>query len=335
MKLPIRILAALALPLAAFAQQRILSPAGPAGASLARLGWFVLILSLVVLGVMWLILALVLTRPRGSLDEHEPADTGGGQNWIFIGGFAFPAAVLAIMYIAGLDSMSHFPLSGGMNTKDAEIRIVGHQWWWELQYLGGPLNEHFTTANEIHIPAGRTVDIDLASEDVIHSFWVPALHGKVDLIPGQMNRIRVEASHPGVFRGQCAEFCGAEHAKMIISVVAETPEDYNRWLARMRQPGAVPSTDEQTRGQDVFLSGGCSLCHTIDGTLAAGTVGPNLTHIGSRRKIAANLLDNNTANLMAWVTHARSLKPAVVMPNMTQFTGDQLRELVVYLESLK
>jgi len=179
------------------------------------------------------------------------------------------------------------------------------------------------------------VDIDLASEDVIHSFWVPALHGKVDLIPGQMNRIRVEASHPGVFRGQCAEFCGAEHAKMIISVVAETREDYNRWLARMRQPGAVPSTDEQTRGQDVFLSGGCSLCHTIDGTLAAGTVGPNLTHIGSRRKIAANLLDNNTANLMAWVTHARSLKPAVVMPNMTQFSGDQLRELVVYLESLK
>jgi cytochrome c oxidase subunit 2 len=335
MKLPIRILAALALPLAAFAQQRILSPAGPAGASLARLGWFVLILSLVVLGVMWLILALVLTRPRGSLDEHEPADTGGGQSWIFIGGFAFPAAVLAIMYIAGLDSMSHFPLSGGMNTKDAEIRIVGHQWWWELQYLGGPLNEHFTTANEIHIPAGRTVDIDLASEDVIHSFWVPALHGKVDLIPGQMNRIRVEASHPGVFRGQCAEFCGAEHAKMIISVVAETPEDYNRWLGRMRQPGAVPSTDEQTRGQDVFLSGGCSLCHTIDGTLAAGTVGPNLTHIGSRRKIAANLLDNNTANLTAWVTHARSLKPAVVMPNMTQFSGDQLRELVVYLESLK
>jgi len=190
MKLPIRIFAAFALPLAAVAQQRILSPAGPASASLARLGWFVLILSLVVLGVMWLILALVLTRPRGSLDEHAPADTGGGQDWIFIGGFAFPAAILAIMYIAGLDSMSHFPLGGGMNTHNAEIRIVGHQWWWELQYLDGPLNEHFITANEIHIPAGRTVDIDLASDDVIHSFWVPALHGKVDLIPGQMNPYR-------------------------------------------------------------------------------------------------------------------------------------------------
>jgi cytochrome c oxidase subunit 2 len=334
MRLALRIFAALAIPPGAFAQQRILSPAGPAGASLAQLGWFVFILSLVVLAVMWLLIGLVLTRPRGSLEEHEPADTGGGQNWIFIGGFAFPVAILAIMYIAGLDSMSHFPLSGGMNTP-AEIRIVGHQWWWELQYFDGTLNQHFITANEIHIPVGRNVDIDLASDDVIHSFWVPALHGKVDLIPGQINRIRIEASHPGVYRGQCAEYCGAEHARMILSVVADTQEDYARWLARMREPGAAPATEEQTQGQAVFMSGGCSVCHTIDGTLAGGTVGPNLTHIGSRGKIAANLLDNNTANLAAWVTHAQALKPDVVMPNMTEFNGDQLRELVVYLESLK
>lgn len=316
------------------AQQRILTPGGPAGASLATLGWFVLILSLAVLVVMWFIIGLVLTRPRGSFTEHAPADAGGGQKWIYIGGFAFPAAVLAAMYIAGLSSMSQFPLDGGMNMP-AEIKLVGHQWWWEVQYLDGPLNDHFTTANEIHIPAGRAVDIDLTSEDVIHSFWVPSLHGKVDLIPGQMNRIRIQASQPGNYRGQCAEYCGAEHARMILLVVADAPDKFNQWLAHERQPALAPLKPEQAEGQKVFMSAACSVCHMIDGTLAAGTVGPNLTHIGSRQKIASNLLDNNTANLSAWVTHARSLKPAVVMPNMTEFTGDQLHQLIAYLQSLK
>jgi cytochrome c oxidase subunit 2 len=324
----------LALAAMARAQQEVLTPAGPAADNLTALGWFVLSLSLAVLVVMWFIIALVLTRPRGSLDEHAPADTGGGQKWIYIGGFAFPAVVLAAMYIAGLGSMSKFPLDGGMNMP-AEIRIVGHQWWWEVHYLDGPLQDHFVTANEIHIPAGRAVDIDLTSDDVIHSFWVPSLHGKVDLIPGQMNRIRIEATKPGYYRGQCAEFCGAEHARMILMVIADAPDKFTQWLAHERQPGLAPVTDQQIAGQKVFMSGACSLCHMIDGTLAAGTVGPNLTHIGSRQRIAANLLTNNTANLSAWVTHARSLKPAVVMPNMTEFTGDQLRDLVAYLQSLK
>ncbi len=321
-------------PLPALAQQNILQPAGPAGASLARLGWFILLLSLAVFVVMWFIIGLLLTRPRGTLSEHAPSDTGGGQKWLLFGGFIFPAGVLMAMYLSSLTSMSNFPLDKGMQNP-AQIRIVGHQWWWEEHYLYGDNHEHFVTANELHIPAGQPVDIDLISDDVIHSFWVPALHGKVDLIPGNMNRIRIEASSPGIYRGQCAEYCGDEHAKMLLLVVAQSPDDFQKWLAQSRQPAAMPVTPEQIEGQQVFMAGACSLCHKIDGTAAQATLGPNLTHLASRKKIAANVLDNDTANLAAWVTHARSLKPGVVMPNLSEFTGDQLRSLVAYLQNLK
>jgi cytochrome c oxidase subunit 2 len=192
-----------------------------------------------------------------------------------------------------------------------------------------------TTANEIHIPAGRAIDIDLASSDVIHSFWVPELHGKVDLIPGMTNRIRVEADHPGTYRGQCAEFCGAQHAHMILLVIAETPEKFEQWLAEQRQPAATPATEQHVLGQQLFESRPCLLCNTIRGTLANGRVGPDLTHLGSRRMIAANMLENNTANLAAWVTHARSLKPGTVMPDVTQFDGEELQSIVGYLQHLR
>ncbi len=330
----LKAIALFALPSVVGAQQGILSPGGPAGQKLTDLGWFVLWLSIGVAVVMWFLIGMLLTRPRGTLLEHAPADAGGGQNWILYGGFLFPAVVLMAMYVVGLNAMSEFPLNKGMQTP-AQIRIVGHQWWWEEHYLYGPVHDHFVTANEVHIPVGKPVDIDLTSDDVIHSFWVPALHGKVDLIPGNMNRIRIEASHPGIFRGQCAEYCGEEHARMALLVVAQTPQDFEKWLERSRQPGVAPANPEQIAGEQVFMSGACSLCHTVDGTLAHGSVGPNLTHIGSRHKIAANWMDNDTANLSAWVTHARSLKPGVVMPNLSEFNGDQLRELVAYLQSLK
>lgn len=329
-----RLLLATAAAPGAFGQQRILAPAGPAGQSLTNLGWFVLLLSLAVAIIMWGVVILLLTRPRGSFDEHAPADEGGGQGWILYGGFLFPVFILAAMYAANVDTMRQFPLNKGMNTP-AQIRVIGHQWWWEVHYLYGSLDQHFVTADEIHIPTGTPVDIDLNSVDVIHSFWVPALHGKVDLIPGNNNRIRVEASHPGTLRGQCAEYCGDEHAKMILLVVAQKPDDFERWLSDMRKPAAQPVADEQIAGQKVFMNAACPLCHTLGGTLAQGTVGPNLTHIGSRKMIASNWLENNFANLQAWILHARSLKPGVVMPNMTEFNGDQSRQLTVYLQSLK
>ncbi|HVW85936.1 MAG TPA: cytochrome c oxidase subunit II [Bryobacteraceae bacterium] len=333
-------LALISLPLLAVLQagcnqQSSLSPGGPAARELSRMNWFILILFIVIAVVMWILIALVASRPRGSLREHAPVDAGGGHEWVWIGGFAIPAAILAVVFVVGLRGMSKFPLHDGMAHTPAEIRITGHQWWWDVQYLNSNVSLEANTANEIHIPAGRAVDIDLASNDVIHSFWVPSLHGKVDLIPGQFNRIRIQADQPGVYRGQCAEYCGEQHAHMILLVVAQSPDEYERWLGHQRELAIDPADDQQRRGQTLFTTRACGLCHTISGTLAQGRVGPNLSHLASRQAIAANMLPNNTANLSAWVVHARSLKPGVVMPNMTQFDGNELRALVAYLQHLR
>jgi cytochrome c oxidase subunit 2 len=318
----------------------MVSPGGPASGNIAALGWFVFILFCVVAVIMWVLIAWISLRRRGSFDQHAPVDVGGGQSWILIGGFVIPFVILAAVFVVGLDSMTAFPLGGphqGMahTTPPPDIRMTGHQWWWQVQYVKGPLPQLVMTADEIHVPVGRPVDIDLTSDDVIHSFFVPTLHGKVDLIPGQMNRIRIEADQPGIYRGRCAEYCGAQHAHMEFVVVADAPADYEAWLARQGENASAPVTDQEKRGQALFLSRACSLCHTIRGTLANGRVGPDLTHIGSRLGLASNMLVNNTANLEAWVTHAQSLKPEAQMPDVTQFNGDELRDLVAYLQQLR
>ncbi|HJT90204.1 MAG TPA: cytochrome c oxidase subunit II [Bryobacteraceae bacterium] len=327
-------LAPLAL-LTACGPESMMAPGGPAGHNLANLGWFVFILFLVIAFIMWVLLAWAALRKRGSFDEHAPIDVGGGQPWILIGGFGIPFIVLAAVYVVGLNSMAAFPLEGPRETAPADIRVTGHQWWWQIDYMKGPLDHHVTTANEIHIPVGRPVDIDLASSDVIHSFFIPTLHGKVDLIPGQVNRIRIQADRAGTYRGQCAEYCGAQHAHMILIVVADLPAQYQAWLAGQAADAPQPATDQERQGRDLFMSKACVLCHTIRGTLAAARVGPDLTHIASRQGLAANMLRNNEANLEAWVTHAQSLKPEVAMPDVTEFKGDELRALVAYLEELK
>jgi cytochrome c oxidase subunit 2 len=169
----------------------------------------------------------------------------------------------------------------------------------------------------------------------MHSFWIPALHGKVDLIPGHVNYIRLEASQPGNFFGQCAEFCGAEHARMRLLAVAQGPDDYDAWVEGQRKPASAPTESGAVAGQSVFLAGPCSNCHTVRGTVAGGRVAPDLTHLGSRQFIASNSYPNNNAYLEAWVTHAQSLKPGAQMPNLTQFNGEQLQQLVAYLQQLK
>lgn len=242
--------------------------------------------------------------------------------------------MLAVIFIVGLQGMSKFPMHNG-ELPDPEIRVTGHQWWWELDYLSGPPPLHFKTANEIHIPVGRYIDIELSSGDVIHSFWVPRLHGKMDLVPGMKNRIRIRADKPGVYRGQCAEFCGAQHAHMMLLVIAEPQNEYEQWLVRQRKPAAPPQTAQAAAGHDIFMSRPCALCHSIRGTAAGGGVAPDLTHFGSRRGIAANMLANNEANLHAWVTHAQSIKPEVMMPNVTQMSGEDLHALVAYLRQLE
>lgn len=309
---------------------------GPAAQRVAGLSWFMTILFLVVTVVMWALLAIAVAKRRGVLEEHAPVDVGGGQGWIAIGGLAIPLVILTIIFVLGLRLLSAFPIHGSHDhPSKPEILIIGHQWWWEVVYLNDDVSKQFTTANEIHIPTHRPVTIELESQDVMHSFWVPSLHGKVDLIPGHPNFIRIEASQPGNFAGQCAEYCGAQHAHMRLLVVAQEPDEYAAWLDGQRKPAAEPASQEAIAGEKVFLAGPCVMCHQVRGTLAGGRVAPDLTHLASRQLIAATSFPNNDAYLEAWVTHAQSLKPEAQMPNLTQFDGPQLRDLVAYLRQLR
>ncbi|HEX4462885.1 MAG TPA: cytochrome c oxidase subunit II [Polyangia bacterium] len=312
-----------------------LAPAGPAARILAQLGLPVLVgfvvASLVLCGlVVWL-----GWRRTGRFDEHAAVSAGGGFGWMLVGGFVIPGVVFVALFVATLGVLDAFPMADHVKPGRAAIRVVGHQWWWEVQYLEGDLQAHFTTANEIHIPTGRAIELELVSADVIHSFWVPRLHGKVDLVPGIANHIRIEADHAGRFEGACAEFCGLQHATMRFVVVADAPPDYARWLAHQRQPAEEPTDAAALRGRDVFQSGACPMCHAIGGTTARATVGPDLTHIGSRLRIGAGWLTNDVASLHAWIVDAPALRPGVQMPPLTMFTGVQLHDLVTYLEGLK
>jgi cytochrome c oxidase subunit 2 len=189
-------------------------------------------------------------------------------------------------------------------------------------------------ANELHIPAGQPVQVKVTSQDVIHSFWVPNIIGKRDLIPGYTSSLFLDADKPGLYRAQCAEFCGHEHAKMALWVVVHTPDDFAKWLAQARSPAAIPSDSSAREGQKVFMAGPCSSCHAITGQPAYGTVGPNLTHLASRRTIAAGTLPNTRGNLAGWVVDPQSIKPGVRMPS-NQLEPKDLRALLDYLESLK
>lgn len=214
------------------------------------------------------------------------------------------------------------------------IDITGHQWWWEAEYEDPDPSKRLTTANEIHVPIGEPVQLKLRSADVIHSFWAPSLNGKKDLIPGYLSALWFKADTPGVYRGQCAEFCGLQHAKMAFYVIAEPKAKFQAWLAAEAQSPPPPADSTQLYGQRVFLSSGCAVCHTIAGTPAQSFVGPPLTHLKSRLTIAAGALGNTKANLMGWITNPQAIKPGARMPAIP-LSGPQLSALVDYLETLK
>jgi cytochrome c oxidase subunit 2 len=213
--------------------------------------------------------------------------------------------------------------------------VVGHQWWWEVKYPdeGNPQNT-VETANEIHVPVGRPVFIKMTSGDVIHSFWAPNLDGKKDLIPGHETRTWFRADTAGVYRGQCAEFCGHQHAKMSFFIVAEPRIQFEHWLESQKGEAAKPADSLTQTGERVFLSGTCAMCHAISGTGAGGHYGPDLTHLASRRTIAAGTLPNTTGNLAGWILDPQSIKPGAKMPP-NQLEPAALQALLAYLESLK
>lgn len=253
------------------------------------------------------------------------------RGFVIAGGVVLPFLVLTPLLIYSLSRMSAIA-----NTEPAAVRIEveGLQWWWRVRYLRADGSTDIVTANEIRIPAGRPVDLDLRSGDVIHSFWVPALAGKLDMIPGRTNRLRVQAAAPGNWRGQCAEFCGGPHAWMALRVIAETPQAYERWLEQQREPAAEPRSEAATHGRELFMEA-CAACHTVRGTEARGTLGPDLTHIATRLELAAGTLPNNRGTLAAWIASSQHVKPENLMPSFDRYPGPELRALVEYLAALE
>ena len=317
---------------------------GPAAKSIGNLSWAMTILFSVTTLIMGILLAIAFYRRRGTLAEHEPISAGGCQMRIAICGIAIPVVVLTILFVIGLSLMSDFPIHGmpGMPSSSQmvgsmkpDILIVGHQWWWEIHYLNEDPSRTFVTANELHLPVGQSVNVEVTTADVMHSFWIPALNGKVDLIPGQPNFIRLMASQPGVYTGQCAEYCGAEHSLMRLMAVAQEPSAYQAWVADELKPGVQPVSAAAKAGEQVFVSAPCASCHTVRGTPAGGSMAPDLTHIGSRKMLASNIFPNNDAYLEAWITNAQSLKPDCLMPSLPDFTGEQISDLVAYLRQLQ
>lgn len=306
--------------------QNVLDPAGPLAGSIYSL-WHILIGVAVVVWCAVMLTILVIFFRRNNESSITLRDLGRNVG-IAIGITAitvFGILIASIMTGGALASMPR-------NAMDLEI--IGHQWWWEVHYPAIPNDRSVVTANEIHIPVGRPVRLTLTSRDVIHSFWVPNLRGKIDLIPSRTNMTWLQADKPGIYHGQCAEFCGLQHAHMAVKVIAEDQSSFDRWYDGQTKPSAEPSEDSRTRGREIFLSSPCVVCHSIRGTPAHGGVGPDLTHLASRKTIAAGQLQNTRGNVAGWVVDAQSTKPGARMPSMVLAPQD-LEPLLDYLESLQ
>jgi cytochrome c oxidase subunit 2 len=214
-----------------------------------------------------------------------------------------------------------------------KIHVTGKQWWWRVQYATA--DGFVETANELRLPVGQRVELQLSSPDVIHSFWVPSIAGKMDMIPGRITHLGIEPTRTGLFRGTCAEYCGASHALMAFDVIVSETGDFQRWLATQGAPAATPIDPRAIRGQATFLEHGCSACHTIRGTSAAGQIGPDLTHVASRASIGAATLPNQPDTLVRWIRDTDGVKPGVHMPAFRALTTDELAALAAYLGGLQ
>jgi cytochrome c oxidase subunit II len=302
--------------------QSVLHPVGPAAERIAYLWWFMfIVLAIVFIIVMALTMIAIFRRPAGN--STAPAL---GNKFIVISGIILPSIILIVLLILSVyASLALKAPSEGMR-----IQVIGHQWWWEIHYP----EYRISTANEIHIPVGKPVLIELSSADVIHSFWVPNLGGKMDMLPGHTNLFSIESRKPGIFRGQCAEFCGLQHALMAFEVVVLPPDEFDEWLAAKQQPVPEPATPWLQRGREVFFEAACHNCHAIRDTPADGLIGPDLTHIGSRVSLGSGILRNNRGNLAGWIANPQPLKPGNRMPP-SYLSTDDLHALVDYLETLK
>ena len=301
--------------------------AGPQAARLASLGSTMIVVGTIVFVVVMAILLIPLWRRRNAWAQDEPPVDVDERAWVLYGGAATPALVLAGIFVLTLGAYGD---NASNRAAPLTIEVIGHQWWWEVRYP----DLHVLTANEIHLPAGRAAKIVLQSADVIHSFWVPNLAGKTDVIPGVTNVAWLQADAPGTWRGACAEYCGMQHAHMALSVVAQTGDDFARWAAHERAASSLPTDSASMGGARAFLATQCVYCHTVRGTQASGRAGPDLTHLASRLTLASGTLANSHDNLSAWIADPARVKPGTTMPAVP-LSAAQRESIVTYLESLR
>jgi cytochrome c oxidase subunit II len=304
--------------------QSALDPASPEARDVATLWWVLFAISAVVVAAVTMLVLVASLRRPGALGRRW-----GGMGLVVVGGVIVPFLILVVVFVitvATLPSVSAPPRGEARLTVD----VIGRQFWWEVRYP----DPGFVTANEIHIPTDTPVELRVRTGDVIHSLWVPRLSRKIDMIPGRTNRILIRADAPGVYRGQCAEFCGLAHAQMAFLVIAETPDRFAGWISAQAGDAAAPVEDEAAQGQEVFLSSSCVACHTIRGTEATATVGPDLTHLAGRRWLGAGTVPNTRGNLGGWIVDPQRIKPGNRMPP-TSLSGPELQALLDYLETLE
>jgi cytochrome c oxidase subunit II len=309
-----------------------LNPASPHTRLIDQLWDAMFLTSIVVFALV--VIALLLAAFRRRAADRAPEDPDRQRRLTNAVAAATGVTVLVLFAFLVYDIAVGRELNRNPGEGALQIRVTGHQWWWEVQYRDSLPQNWVTTANEIHVPAGRPVVLELRSTDVIHSFWPPNLSQKRDLIPGDENSLWFQADTPGVYRGQCLEYCGLQHAKMGFLVIADKPDSFTSWLAHQRDTASTPTDDLTRRGQEVFLSSSCVMCHAISGTPAGSRIGPDLTHLASRGTIAAGTLPNTRGNLAGWIVDPQRIKPGTRMPP-NQLDPADLHALLAYLESLK
>lgn len=302
---------------------------GPASMPTMHLGWVFASLSVAIFVIISALLVAAVFRNRPAEDNRLIGREDGGMPWIYIGTglsacILFALAIYTLITLNAIAKPTHAPA--------LTLTVTGYDWWWKVEYEDDDPTRRFVTANEIHIPVGQPVLVKLKSADVIHAFWVPMLAGKTQMIPGLTNRQWLEADAEGVYSGQCTQYCGVQHAHMGLEVVAQSEGDFRTWQDAQRQSAATVSAIDDNAGQKLFLDR-CAGCHAIRGTEAVGAHAPDLTHLKSRRLIAAGLLTNTPDHLVQWITHAQDLKPGARMPNMV-LTAPEIAALSVFLSTL-
>jgi cytochrome c oxidase subunit 2 len=262
----------------------------------------------------------------------DPAKNARRARWLIVfGGAAVPTTVLTVLLAYGLSILP--PMLAPAPPGSLKIRVMGEQWWWRVHYLHDA--KPVVLANEIRLPAGRPVHFELMSSNVIHAFWIPAIGGKRDMIPGRTNHLTLTATRPGLYRGVCAEYCGTSHALMSFIVEVMEPGAFDGWLGEQAAEAHAPEDGRAALGRDVFLQNGCGACHTIRGLSAAGVIGPDLTHLGSRRSLGAGILTNDVHALERWISHPNRIKPAVHMPAFRMLPSEEREALAAFLHGLK